>query len=349
MRYVRLGNTGTEVSALCLGTWMFGHDYGEGEAVDRDTSLGILEGAFERGVNFIDTANIYGMPASGYEGPEPGRSESYIGEWLKGVDRESVVIASKVFYTTRGRQPIGLSRKIVRAEIEGTLERLGTDYLDIYYHHGWHPPSPLEETLSVFNDLVREGLVHYLGVSNFTSWQLMKAAWLCDRNGWAPITVIQPRFNAADHVPFTVDPAEMALPDLFDACRDLGVSVCPYSPLAGGFLSGKYQRRDDGDTDRPEGSRAAFTSRYGPFSDRWWRVLDVVREVADDLGATAAQVAIAWAARVEGLTSIPIVGGKRVEYLDDVIGAVDLGLTDEQHESIAAAGRVTERTGYIYT
>lgn len=237
----------------------------------------------------------------------------------------------------------------MRAEIEGTLERLGTDYLDVYYHHGWHPESPLEETLSVFNDLVHEGLVHYLGVSNFTSWQLMKAAWICDRNGWAPITVVQPRFNAADNVPFTVDPAEMPVPHLFDACRDLDIAVCPYSPLAGGFLSGKYQRRDDGDIDRPAGSRAAFTNRYGPFPDRWWRVLDAVRAVADDLGATPAQVAIAWAAQVDGLTSIPIVGARRVEYLDATVAAVDLDLTDEHHDAIATAGRNQERTGYIYT
>lgn len=349
MRYVRLGSTGTEVSALCLGTWMFGNDYGDGEAVDRETSQAILAGAFERGVNFIDTANIYGMPASDYDGPEPGRSESYIGEWLQGIDRESVVISSKVFYTTRGRQPIGLSRKIVRAEIEGTLERLGTDYIDIYYHHGWHPASPLEETLSVFNDLVHEGLVHYLGVSNFTSWQLMKASWLCDRHGWSPISVIQPRFNAADNVPFTVDPAEMPLPDLFDACRDQGIAVCPYSPLAGGFLSGKYQRRDDGDIERPAGSRAAFTSRYGPFPARWWRVLDAVRAVADDLDATPSQVAIAWAGKVDGITSIPIVGARRVEYLDDTVAAADLDLTDEHRAAIATAGSTEEGTGYIYT
>lgn len=349
MRHVRLGSTGTEVSALCLGTWMFGNDYGDGEAVDLETSQAILSGAFERGVNFIDTANIYGTPASGHDRPEPGRSETYIGEWLQGIDRESVVIASKVFYTTRGRQPVGLSRKIVRAEIEGTLERLGTDYVDIYYHHGWHPGSPLEETLSVFNDLVHEGLVHYLGVSNFTSWQLMKAQWICDRNGWAPISVIQPRYNAADSVPFTVDPAEMALPDLFDACRDQGVAVCPYSPLAGGFLSGKYERHDGGDIDRPAGSRAAFTSRYGPFPDRWWRVLDAVRAVADDLDATPSQVAIAWTARVDGVTSIPIVGARRVDYLDDTVAAVDLALTDEHHALIRAAGSPEERTGYIYT
>lgn len=349
MRYVRLGNTGTEVSALCLGTWMFGTDYGSGEVVDRDASQAVLSAAFERGINFIDTANIYGTAPSHHDGPQPGRSESYIGEWLQDIDRESVVVASKVFFTTRGRQPVGLSRKIVRAEIEGTLERLGTDYLDVYYHHGWHPASPLEETLSVFNDLVHEGLVHYLGVSNFSSWQLLKAQWLCDRNGWAPITVIQPRFNAADSVPFTVDPAEMPLPDLFDACRDQDIAVCPYSPLAGGFLSGRYQRRDDGDIDRPAGSRAASTSRYGPFPDRWWRVLDAVRTVADDLDATPSQVAIAWAAHIDGVTSIPIVGARRVDYLDDTVAAVDLALTDEQYAAIADAGRIVERTGYIYT
>ena len=339
------------MSALCLGSWMFGTETEPGVlAVDHATTLEILQAAYDRGINFIDTANIYGLPDDDSPERRPGRSESWIGEWLAGVDRESVVIASKVFYTTRGRQRVGLSRKIVRAEIEGTLTRLGTDYLDVYYHHGWHPASPLEETLSVFNDLVREGLVHYLGVSNFTSWQLMKAAWLCDRNGWEPITVVQPRYNAADSVPFTVDPVEMPLPDLFDACRDLGVAVCPYSPLAGGFLSGKYTRRDGDDFVRPEGSRGALVPElYGPFPERWWRVLEVIESVAEEMGVTPSQVAIAWSAHVEGLTSIPIVGARRLAYLDDTVAALDVELTAEQHERIADAGRHQELSGYIYT
>ena len=144
--YVRLGGTGMEVSDLCLGTWMFGTEsrVKGGEIVDRATASSILDAAWSGGVNFIDTANVYGS----------GRSEEYIGGWLAGKDREDFVVASKVFFALSGRQQVGLSRKIVLAELEATLGRLGTDYLDIYYIHGWHDPSPLEETLSALNDLV---------------------------------------------------------------------------------------------------------------------------------------------------------------------------------------------------
>lgn len=351
MDRVRFGGTAMEVSPLCLGTWMFGTDYGQGEAVDRPTAHAILDAALDRGINFLDTANVYGqaLEVADPHRPMPGRSERYIGEWLDGQDREDLVIASKVFYATRGRQGIGMSRKIVLSEIEGSLGRLGTDYLDIYYIHGWHEASPLEETLSAMNDLVRAGKVHYVGVSNFTSWQLLKAQWICDRNGWAPISVIQPRYNAADGVPYTVDPAELALPDLFDACRDQGIAVCPYAPLAGGFLSGRYRRDEDGDVVIPEGSRGAFTDRYGPFPERWWQVLEAVTEVAEELDATPAQVALRWTMQVEGLTSIPIVGGRKIDYLEDNVAALDLELSDEQHRRIGTAGAERVRGAYIYT
>lgn len=327
MDYVRLGGTGLEVSRLCLGAWMFGSQSGVGEVVDRTQAHELLDAAFERGINFLDTANSYG----------DGNSERYIGEWLRDREREDLVIASKVFFTTRGRQRTGLSRKIIRTEIEGSLERLGTDYLDIYYVHGWHEGSPLEETLSALNDLVHDGKVHYVGVSNFASWQLVWARWLADVRGFEPVNVIQPRYNAVDRVPYTVDPAEMPLPDLFDACRRFDVAVCPYSPLAEGFLTGKYERAPDGQTIAPEGSRATLTDRYGHFPPHWWDVLDAVRAVANELGATLAQVALRWAMDVEGLTSVPIVGGRTVEQLDSNLGALEVTLTREQHARIAAA------------
>lgn len=341
-----------EVSPLCLGTWMFGTDYGEGEAVDRSTAHDILDAAADHGLTFIDTANVYGGAPGGDDlrHVPPGRSEAYIGDWLANQpDREAFVIATKVFYATSGSQPIGLSRKIIRAEIEASLRKLQTDYVDIYYLHGWHDASPLEESLVAMNDLVTEGKVHYVGVSNFTSWQLLKAQWLCERNGWAPIAVVQNRFNAADHVPYTVDPTELPTPDLFDACRDQGIASCSYAPLAGGFLTGKYTRTADGSVEIPEGSRGAFTDRYGPFPERWWRVLDAVQQVADELGAPPSQVALRWASMVDGLTSIPVVGAKSVRYLEDNIAAMALELTPEQHRRIADAGSTRETTGYIYT
>jgi aryl-alcohol dehydrogenase-like predicted oxidoreductase len=227
------------------------------------------------------------------------------------------------------------------AEIEGTLDRLSTGYVDIYYIHGWHDPSPLEETLSALNDLVRAGKVHYIGVSNFASWQLVLANEICRARGWAPVSVIQPRFNAADHVPHTLDPAELALPDLFDACRYLGVAVCSYSPLAGGFLTGKYGRDADGNTVKPDGSRAALFDGYGKFPERWWRVLAEVEAVAEEVDATPAQVAIGWVSRVTAITSIPIVGATSVGQLEETLKYVDLTLSDEQCRRISDSGRFT--------
>jgi aryl-alcohol dehydrogenase-like predicted oxidoreductase len=341
VEYVNLGGTGLEVSSLCLGAWMFGTEDDDGkEIVNQHQAHELLEEAWSYGINFFDTANIYGR----------GRSESYMGEWLADKDREDFVIASKVYNALRGRQSAGLSRKIIRAEIEGTLERLRTDYVDIYYIHAWHPNSPLEETLSALNDLVREGRVHYLGVSNFSTAQLILAAWTTDRHNWTPISVVQPRYNAADHIPFTNEPTQRAHPDLFDACRDLSLAVCPYSPLAGGFLSGKYRRQPDGEPDIPEGSRASLTDAYGPFPERWWRVLKAVTQVASELGATPAQVALRWTSMIEGLTSVPIFGGRSLEQLKENVFALELSLTAEQYEAIADAGRYRGyESPYIYT
>lgn len=339
-QYVRLGNTGMEVSEACLGTWMFGTKSPAGsEIVTEEMALTILDSAWDDGYNFIDTANVYGS----------GHSEEYIGKWLAGKDRENFILASKVFFALSGRQPVGLSRKIVLAEIEGTLNRLGTDYLDIYYIHGWHESSPLRETLAALNDLVRAGKIHYIGVSNFSSWQLVLASEICRANGWAPISVIQPRYNAVDHVPYTVDPTEMALPDLFDACRYLGVAVCSYSPLAEGFLTGKYTRDEDGKTIKPKGSRGSLSDSYGRFPERWWRVLSEIEKIAAENGATPAQVAIKWVSYITGLTSVPIIGATSVDQLRETLEYVHLTLSEDQRQRISEAGELSDLHPHAYT
>jgi aryl-alcohol dehydrogenase-like predicted oxidoreductase len=341
VEYVRLGSTGMEVSEVCLGTLMFGTKSPAGsEIVGEEDALSILDAAWDSGVNFIDTANVYG---------NGGRSEEYIGKWLAGKDRENFITASKVFFALSGRQQVGLSRKIVMAEVEGTLNRLGTDYLDLYYIHGWHDPSPLGETLAALNDLVRSGKIHYIGVSNFAAWQLVLANEMCRSNGWAPVSVIQPRYNAVDHVPYTVDPAEMALPDLFDACRYMGIAVCSYSPLAEGFLTGKYTRDADGNTIKPDGSRGAMSEDYGQFPERWWRVLAEVERVAEETGATPVQVAIRWVSNIAGLTSVPIVGATSVDQLNETLKYVDLRLSDDQHQRISEAGELDDLNPHAYT
>ena len=157
------------------------------------------------------------------------------------------------------------------------------------------------------------------------------------------------RNNAADHVPYTVDPAEQALPDLFEVCRELGVAVCPYAPLAGGFLTGKYERQPNGKVTLPDSSRGSLTGRYGPFPKRWWRVLDAVSKVATEVGASPAQVALKWATMVVGMTPVPIFGGRSLDQLGQNVAALGLPLSAEQYERIARAGRQRSASPYIYT
>lgn len=340
VEYVRLGSTGVEVSEACLGTATLGRQSASGsEVVDENHAFSILDTAWDRGVNFIDTANVYGG----------GRSEEYVGKWLAGKDRENFVVASKVAYPTRGRQAMTLSRKGVRAEVEGSLSRLNIDYLDICYIHEWNYSTPIEETLAALDDLVRSGRIHYLGVSNFATWQLVLAYKICESKGWAPVSVIQPRFNAVDNVPYTCDPDEMPLPDLFDACRYLDIAVCPFSPLAEGFLTGKYSRDADGKTIMPAESRGARTEGYGEFPDRWWRVLETVESVAADVGATPAQVAISWVSNIAGVASIPIVGATSADQLNETLGYVEVTLSDKQHQRISDAGQISDLTPHVYS
>jgi len=231
-----------------------------------------------------------------------------------------------------GPNDSGLGRKHIRRQVEGTLDRLGTDYLDLYYVHRWDDDAPIEETLSTLTDLVRDGTVHYLGASTMAAWQLTKALWTADVEGLERFEVTQPLFHAG----YRDDVA-----DYLDVCADQDLAVCPYSPLAGGFLTGKYERVD-GDpytVEAPDGSRAALSDRFDDFyvSARGWRVLDEIRAVADELDATPAQVALRWLMAHDAFTCVPIVGARTVDQLDENAGAADLTLSADQFDRIADA------------
>lgn len=315
MDYVNLGSTGTKVSNVCFGTWRFGHESANGTIeTDRDAAHELLDAAWDQGVNFIDTANTYGG----------GQSERWIGEWLEDHDREDVVIASKVYWTMESRFDENLSRKNIRAEIEGTLDRLGTDYLDLYYIHRWDDNTPIEETLRTLNELVEEGTVNYLGASSMAAWKLTKALWTSDVAGLERFEVTQPKFNA-------VHRDEVA--EYLDVCADQDLAVCPWSPLEEGFLTGKYERS----AEPPAGSRADLHSWESRWNDRQWAVLDEIRAVANAIDATPAQVSLRWMLDQSAFTCIPIVGARTVDQLDDNIGAVDLSLTEDQFERITQA------------
>ena len=322
MEYTRLAKTGLEVSPLCLGTWRFGKAHGDVVETDREAAHELLDAYAERGGNFIDTANGYGQ----------GKSEQWIGEWLAERDREDYVIASKCFWSQRSRFQENLSRKNVRAEVEGSLERLDTDYLDILYLHRFDDGTPIERTLRTIDDLVSEGKVHHVGLSTAAAWKLTKGLWQADVNNYEPFTVTQPLFHAA----YRDDVA-----DYLDVCADQDLAVCPYSPLAGGFLTGKYERVGDGtfDVAAPDGSRAALDDMFDDYylSARGWHVLDAVEAVADDVDATPAQVALRWLMDQPDFDCVPIIGARTTDQLAENLGAIDVSIDDDQFARIDEA------------
>lgn len=327
MEYTTLGNTGTTVSKLCFGTWRFGRETGGVVETDRDEAHELLDAASEHGINFIDTANVYGDPN--------GTSEEWIGEWLEDRSREDYVIASKVYFPfdgwgEPGPNDSGLGRKHIRAQIEGTLDRLGTDYLDLYYIHRWDEDTPIQETLETLTNLVDEGKVNYLGASSMAAWQLTKALWTSDVEGLQRFDVTQPMVNAAQYD---------TVAEYLEVCADQDLAVCPYSPLGGGFLTGKYDRADDGSVIAPDGSRGSLDDMFDEYyaTEQAWDVLETVEDVADEVDASPAQVSLRWLMNQTEFTCIPIVGARTPEQLAENVDAVEVELSDEQFDRIDGA------------
>jgi aryl-alcohol dehydrogenase-like predicted oxidoreductase len=321
MEYVRLGTTGLEVSPICFGTWRFNKESGGVVETGREEAHELLDALEERGANFIDTANGYGG----------GESEKWIGEWLTERDREDYVVASKCYWSDVSRFQENLSRKNVRAEVEGSLEKLQTDYLDILYLHRFDDDTPIERTLRTVDDLVSEGKVHYVGISTCDAWKLTKGLWQADVNNYEAFTVTQPNYSAVHRDPVA---------EYLDVCADQDIAVCPYSPLAGGFLTGKYERVGDGEVEAPDGSRGDLSEHFTDWyiDEQRWEVLDEVRAVADEVDATPAQVSLRWLMDHDRFTCVPIVGARTVEQLDENLDAVDVSLSADQWERIDEAG-----------
>jgi aryl-alcohol dehydrogenase-like predicted oxidoreductase len=319
LHYRRLGNTGLAVSELCLGTMTFGRE------ADERTSHAILDRFVGAGGNFIDTANVYSL----------GASEQIVGGWLRDKSRHELVIATKVrFAMGAGPNDGGLSRKHILASVEASLRRLGTDYVDLYQIHCWDPSTPLEETLSALDNLVQRGLVRYLGASNLTAWQLQRAIDLARGRGWEPFSTLQPQYNLL---------CRSTEWDLLPVCRAEGLGVLPWSPLRGGWLSGKYRR---GMTAPPADTRIEMADQMG-WSERWsnhanehtWTVLDALHAVAADSGKTPAQIALSWVLGQPGVTA-PIIGVRTSAHLEDNLGATGWALSPEQRAALDLASHV---------
>jgi len=327
MEYRQLGSTGTRVSELCFGTWRFGRKTGGVLETDEQDAHELLDTFADHGGNYIDSANVYGDPN--------GTSESYIGNWLEDRDREKFVLSSKVYFGYDDDNPngSGLSRTHIRNQIDGTLERLGTDYLDIYYIHRWDENTPIEETLSTLDRLVEEGKVNYLGASTMAACQLTKALWNSDVNDYQRFDVTQPLFHAGYY---------KDVEDYLSVCADQNLAVSPYSPLAGGFLTGKYERADPDDPKSvraPDGSRGSFDERFERFylSERGWKVLDEIRAVADEVDGSPAQVSLRWLMDQQAFTCVPIVGARTPDQLEENLGATEISLSRDQHDRITDA------------
>lgn len=313
MRTRNLGSTGLKVSTMCLGAMTFG-DPGKGfmtgVAADEKASFAILDRAVERGVDFIDTANVYGM----------GLSEEILGRWLKErKNRNRLIVATKFRMTMppEGVNDRGGSRVHILREVEASLKRLQVDHIDLYQMHAQDRSTPIEETLSALDTLVKHGKVRYLGASNFTATRLMESLWTADKKSLTPFVCLQPQYS------LVCRQIEM---ELLPLCRRYGLGVICWSPLGRGFLSGKYTRN----APPPAGSRLASWQDTFKLVDRekHWDTADAVKGVAKELGTTPSRVALAWNLAQPGVTSV-IVGAKTVEQLDDNLGADELTIPPE--------------------
>ncbi|TKV28462.1 aldo/keto reductase [Arthrobacter sp. NamB2] len=310
MRYVKLGSTGLGISPLALGCMSYGTpDRGNHSwTLPEDESRPLIKAAVEAGINFFDTANVY----------SDGSSEEIVGRALADFTRrEETVIATKVHGRMHeGPNGAGLSRKAILAELDNSLRRLGTDYVDLYQIHRFDPETPLEETLEALHDVVRAGKVRYIGASSMYAWQFSKALYLQRLNGWTRFVSMQDHYNLINRE----EEREM-----YGLCADQGIGVLPWSPLA----RGKLARPWDETTSRSETDQFG-KSLYGTLdSDR--RVSDAVGAVAQSRGVTRAQVALAWVSR-NPVVSAPIVGVGKPRHLDDALASLELELTqDEVH------------------
>lgn len=308
MEYRNLGRTGLKVSELCMGTMQFGW------TTDEEHAFEVLDAFVESGGNFIDTADVY---TRWFEGNPGGVAEEIIGRWMQNRgNRHEMVIATKVRGPMGdGPNDAGLSRRHILDAVEASLRRLQIDFIDLYQAHSDDRTVRLEETLDAFDNLVQRGLVRYVGASNYEAWRLMQSLWVSDKHEWARFDSLQPNYSLAHRSEYEKE--------LEPVCLQEKIGVIPYSPLAAGFLTGKYRRGQE----LPDSGRAeTVKSRY--LHERGFALIDCLDEIARRRNATPAQVALAWLLARPGITS-PITSANTVEQWNDLVKAVDVKLTEE--------------------
>jgi aryl-alcohol dehydrogenase-like predicted oxidoreductase len=329
--YTTLGRSGLRVSPLCLGTMTFGTEWGWGS--EEKASKEVFDRYIDAGGNFIDTADMY----------TAGHSEELIGKFVADRSlRDRVVIATKFTFNVQPGNPNagGNGRKNIYRALEGSLRRLKTDYVDLYYLHAWDVVTPVEEVVSTLTDLVRAGKIRYYGLSDTPAWYVARAQTIAEKEGKERAITLQLEYSLVErniereHIP---------------VAQELGIGICPWSPLAGGFLTGKYRR--EGSSFRGEGRfdklRSAGSPLLRDLTERHWRVLDAVLDVAKKIGKTPAQVALNWAATQPGITST-ILGASKLAQLEDNLGTVEFVIPAELRKQLDEAGALDLVHPYVF-
>jgi aryl-alcohol dehydrogenase-like predicted oxidoreductase len=332
--YVMLGRSGLRVSPLCLGTMTFGTDWGWG--ADESAARKLFDYYLDHGGNFVDTADGY----------TSGKSETFLGNMIRERGaRDRVVLATKFTFGAEPQNPNsgGNGRKNIYRALEGSLRRLGTDYVDLYWLHCWDMLTPIEEVASTLTDLVRAGKVRNIGLSDVPAWYAARYQTLAEKNGWERIAALQLEYSLVErsiereHIPMA---------------RALGMAVLPWSPLAGGFLAGKYQRSSDGTAgegriDKMKDSTNPVFQKLANPSEKSWQVLVVVRAIATELGRSPAEVALAWVSGQPGITST-IIGATKLPQLESNIGSLAIELSAGQRERLDRASALESVHPYMY-
>jgi 1-deoxyxylulose-5-phosphate synthase len=305
MNYVNLGKTGLKVSRICLGTMTYGSPEWRSWVLDEQTSRPLIKHAFEQGINFFDTADMYSI----------GRSEEILGRALRDFSkRDEVVIATKVFWPMSERpNDKGLSRKHIMDAIDASLKRFSTDYVDLYQIHRWDYETPIEETMETLNDLVRSGKVRYIGASSMFAYQFAKTFRVAERHGWTKFVSMQNHYNLI----YREEEREM-----IPLCKEEGIAIIPWSPLARGFLAGNRQINFGGATNRSKTDKYAHDLYY---SESDFKIVDRVVELADKHSVKPTQIALAWMLNKNYITS-PIIGASKMEHLDEAVNALEMKL-----------------------
>jgi aryl-alcohol dehydrogenase-like predicted oxidoreductase len=329
--YTTLGRTGLRVSPLCLGAMSFGTSWGWGSGDDE--SARILDRYLQAGGNFVDTADMY----------TNGQSEEMLGRLIaeRGL-RDKVVLPTKFTFNPDPANPNsgGNGRKNIYRALEGSLRRLRTGYVDLYWLHAWDTVTPVEEVLSTFNDLVRHGKVRYIGLSDVPAWYAARFQTLAEKEGKERAAALQLEYSLVErgiereHIP---------------AAQELGIAVCPWSPLAGGFLAGRYQRSSGGfqGEGRLQVVKDSGNPVFDKFTEKNWQILEVVKAVAAELGRTPAQIALNWAATQPGVTST-LIGATKISQLEQNVAAVEFAIPGELRARLDEVSRPQPGHPYIF-